>query len=60
MAVVHDENMNGKLDVNWLGIPTEGYGFSRDAKGVLGAPSFPAASFRYNGQNLELTMSLQY
>lgn len=60
MAVVHDENMNGKLDTNWLGIPTEGYGFSNDAKGVVGAPPFSAASFPYNGQNLELTMSLRY
>lgn len=60
MAVVHDENMNGKLDINWLGIPTEGYGFSNDAKGVMGAPPFSAASFLYNGQNLELTMSLHY
>ncbi len=60
MAVIHDENMNGKLDTNWLGVPTEGYGFSNDAKGVVGAPSFSAASFPYNGQNLELTMSLHY
>ena len=60
MAVIHDENMNGKLDTNWLGIPTEGYGFSNDAKGVVGAPSFSAASFRYDGQNIELTMSLHY
>jgi uncharacterized protein (DUF2141 family) len=60
MAVVHDENMNGKLDSNWLGIPTEGYGFSNDAKGAMGAPPFSAASFPYNGQNLELTMSLRY
>lgn len=60
MAVIHDENMNGKLDTKWLGIPTEGYGFSNDAKGILGAPSFSAASFRYNGQNVDLTMSLQY
>ena len=60
MAVIHDENMNGKLDTNWLGIPTEGYGFSNDAKGLLGAPSFSAASFRYDGQNIDLTMSLHY
>ena len=60
MAVVHDENMNGKLDTNWLGIPTEGYGFSNDAKGLLGAPSFSAASFPYDGQNLDMTMSLHY
>jgi uncharacterized protein (DUF2141 family) len=24
LAVIHDENRNGKLDTNWLGIPTEG------------------------------------
>jgi uncharacterized protein (DUF2141 family) len=60
IAVVHDENMNGKLDINFLGIPTEGYGFSNDAKGALGAPSFSAASFQYDGQNVELTTSLHY
>lgn len=60
MAVIHDENMNGKLDANWLGIPTEGYGFSNDAKGLVGAPSFSAASFPYDGQNLDLTMDLHY
>ncbi len=34
LAVIHDENMNGKLDANWLGVPKEGYGFSNDAKGL--------------------------
>ena len=60
LAVIHDENSNGKLDTNWLGIPTEGYGFSNDAKGLLGAPSFSAASFPYDGRNLDLTISLHY
>ncbi len=60
MAVVHDENMDGKLDTNFLGIPREGYGFSNDAMGALGAPPFSAASFHYNGQNVEMTMSLRY
>ena len=60
LAVVHDENMNGKLDTKWLGIPTEGYGFSNDAKALLGAPSFSAASFPYDGKNLELTIGLNY
>jgi len=60
LAIVHDENMNGKLDTNLLGIPKEGYGFSNDAKALLGAPSFSAASFSYDGQNLELTISLNY
>lgn len=60
MAVIHDETMDGKLATNWLGIPTEGYGFSNDARALLGAPSFAAASFSYDGQNLALTMSLHY
>src|SRR6201988_5054596 len=27
LAVIHDENMDGKLDTDWVGLPTEGYGF---------------------------------
>jgi uncharacterized protein (DUF2141 family) len=60
LAVIHDENMNGKLDTNWLDVPREGYGFSNDATSLLGAPSFAAASFRYEGQNLELQIKLHY
>ena len=60
LAVIHDENMNGKLDTNLLGIPTEGYGFSNDVKASLGAPSFAAASFAYDGRSLALTIRLEY
>lgn len=60
IAVIHDQNMNGKLDANVLGIPTEGYGFSKDAKGKVSAPSFSAARFPYNGKNLNLTIRLNY
>ena len=60
LAIIHDENSTSKLDTNWLGIPTEGYGFSNDVKGTLGPPSFEAASFSYDGRNLALTIRLQY
>jgi uncharacterized protein (DUF2141 family) len=60
IGVIHDENMNGKLDTNFLGIPTEGYGFSKDAKALIRVPSFSAASFSYDGQNVDLTISLHY
>ena len=60
LAVIHDENMDGKLEANWVGAPTEGYGFSNDAKALMIAPSFDAASFPYNGRTLELTISLNY
>lgn len=60
LAVIHDENVDGKLATNWLGFPTEGYGFSNNAKALMSAPSFDAASFPYDGQNLDLRISLNY
>ena len=36
----HDINSNEKLDTNMLGIPTEPYGFSNDARGTFGEPDF--------------------
>lgn len=40
-----DTNDNNKLDRNFFGIPKEQYGFSNDAKGSFGPPSFKKASF---------------
>ncbi len=39
-----DENGNKELDRNFLGIPTENYGFSRDAVGRFGPPEFDDAA----------------
>jgi uncharacterized protein (DUF2141 family) len=44
VAAYQDLNRNGKFDKNFLGLPTEPYGFSRDARGSLGPPSFEAAA----------------
>ena len=60
LAVIHDANRDGKLNTNWLGHPKEGYGFSNNAKGILGPPSFPEASFLYDGQDMEMTIRLHY
>src|SRR5678815_335340 len=35
LAVIHDENLDGKLAMNWLGVPQEGYGVSNDATALL-------------------------
>ncbi len=43
----HDENRNSNLDVNWLGIPTEGYGFSNNASGTFGPPAFEKTVFEF-------------
>jgi len=40
-----DKNNNEKLDTNFLGVPKEQFGFSNDAMGLFGPPSFEAASF---------------
>jgi len=40
----HDENENKELDRNFIGIPKENYGFSRDAASRFGPPSFEEAA----------------
>jgi uncharacterized protein (DUF2141 family) len=40
IAAYHDENEDQQLTLNRLGIPTERYGFSRNARGLTGPPSF--------------------
>lgn len=57
LAVFHDENGNGVLDTNFLGIPTESYGFSNDARGRFGPPDFSACSFSLrNHRMVQLTI----
>lgn len=43
-----DKNNNNKFDFNFFGFPKEQYGFSNDAMGVLGPPTFQEASFKLN------------
>lgn len=45
VAVFHDEDGDEKLTTNFLGIPTESTGASRDARGSFGPPSFKDAAF---------------
>ena len=45
IAAFHDEDRDGDLNTNLLGMPTEGYGFSNDARGMFGPPGFDAAAF---------------
>lgn len=45
VSIFHDENNNGKLDSNFIGIPKEDYGCSNDAKGFMGPPKWKDAKF---------------
>jgi uncharacterized protein (DUF2141 family) len=60
VSVFHDENSNGKLDANFLGIPREGVGASNDARGHMGPPKFDAAKFQFAGGRLSLKITLNY
>ncbi len=61
IAVMHDENNNAKLDTNFFGIPTEGFGFSNGAKAHAFSPaSFEEARFSYAGGAATQTVSITY
>jgi uncharacterized protein (DUF2141 family) len=60
VGVLHDENRDGRMDTNWLGLPREGYGASNDARGKAGAPSFDAARFKLETPTRSLTVNLAY
>lgn len=58
ISTFHDENDNNKLDTNFLGIPNEPYGFSNDAMGTFGPPSFEKAKVKVDG-NKNLVINLK-
>jgi len=57
IKVFHDENSNGELDSDILGIPTEKYGFSNNAGGWFGPPSWEKSRFVFNKK--EMTIEIE-
>lgn len=61
VALLHDENDNGKADRAAMMIPKEGFGFSRDAKVRFGPPKFAEAAFDVAaGKPEKLTIRMRY
>jgi uncharacterized protein (DUF2141 family) len=60
VTVHHDENDNGRMDRNWLGIPREGHGASKDPQGLFGPPNFPESSFLLTSEDLVIKIFLRY
>lgn len=58
ISLFHDENNNGKLDANFIGIPSEPYAFSNNAKGMFGPPSFEQCKFEVKGGIQKIVISL--
>lgn len=59
-VMLHDENENAKMDYSTLGMPLEGYGFSNNAKGMLGPPDFKDAKFKLDKPKVEMTIDAIY
>ena len=49
VALFHAEQGETKMRTGFFGQPEEGYGFSRNATGTMGPPSFGAAAYSYPG-----------
>ncbi|MXO91491.1 DUF2141 domain-containing protein [Pontixanthobacter aquaemixtae] len=60
IALLHDENNNGKADRALMMMPKEGYGFSRDAKVRMGPPKFSAAAFDVTAEDQSQTIRMRY
>jgi uncharacterized protein (DUF2141 family) len=59
-AVHHDEDQNGEVNVNALGIPREGIGFSNNPKILAGAPSFSKAAFEFSPAQQTIAITMKY
>ena len=61
VAVVHDENSNGKLDKNFVGVPSEGYGVSNNKTYALSAPKWEESVFTITASERKtLQVKLRY
>jgi len=59
VATFLDRNGNAQIDTTLFGLPTEPYGFSNDASGVMGPPDFAQAAFEITGEPRALTIHLR-
>jgi uncharacterized protein (DUF2141 family) len=59
-TVHHDENMDGQLNCNALGIPKEGIGFSRNPRIWKGVPPYQRAEFELTPDNTVISITMKY
>ena len=61
VAVVHDENGNGRMDKNFVGLPTEGYGVSNNRTYAASSPKWEESRFTVSAREpLALRVNLRY
>ena len=56
----HDEDGDGRLRTNLIGMPKEGVGASRGAKGFMGPPDFEDAAFFVGPKRTAIRIRLRY
>ncbi|MFM9979143.1 MAG: DUF2141 domain-containing protein [Sphingomonadaceae bacterium] len=59
LALIHDENGNGKLDT-LMGIPREGFGFSRNPAIRFGPPKFAEARVTVTAGTADENVRMKY
>jgi uncharacterized protein (DUF2141 family) len=59
LAVIHDENGNGRLD-KFMAIPREGFGFSRNPRIRMGPPRFEEVRFEVGGTPVRQVVRMKY
>ncbi len=60
IALLHDENDNGRADRALGMMPTEGFGFSRDARVRMGPPDFDDAAIVVGSSPSQQTIRMRY
>jgi len=60
LQAYQDEDDSGKINRNFLGIPTEGIGFSNDAPIRFGPPTFRAAAIQVGPDGGRVRLKLRY
>lgn len=60
LAMFHDINGDGKLNTNSLGIPKEGFGFSRNPRILTGPPKFGDSAVFVVGSSTNIQINLNY
>ena len=58
IKVFHDENVDSELNTNIFGIPSEDYGFSNNASGWFGPPSWEKSKFLFNEKEMTVEISV--
>ena len=56
----HDENGNTVMDFDLIGLPTEGFAFSNQARPFLSAPSFDRCAFEIGTSSAQISIKMIY